>query len=383
MLNFVLHNPVKVVFGRDTIARLPKLVPAGARVLITLGGGSARRNGVMDQVRHALKDYDLFEFEGIEPNPRYETLMKAVALVREEGIDFLLAVGGGSVLDGTKFIAAAACFEDEDAYALCKGAPVAAALPVGCVLTLPATGSEMNCYAVVSRESTQEKHGMGSPLLYPQFSILDPQTTYTLPPRQSANGIVDAFIHVCEQYITYPVNAPLQDRQAEAILSTLIDEGPRVLAAPEDYASRANVMWCATQALNGTLSAGVPGDWSTHGIGHELTALYGLDHAQTLAVVMPGVWRHRFERKKEKLAQYGRRVWELSGDSETVAFDAILRTEAFFEGLGVPTRLPAYGIDAQEAANRISARFAERGTVHGEHKDLGPAEVRDILLSRG
>ncbi|MEN9353020.1 MAG: hypothetical protein RL318_345 [Fibrobacterota bacterium] len=383
MDNFTLHNPVKIVFGRDTIARLPKLVPAGARILLTLGGGSVKKNGVLDQVRQALAGWSIVEFEGIEPNPRYETLMKAVELGRKESVDFVLAVGGGSVLDGSKFIAAALRYEGAEAWDLVKGAPVQSAAPVGCVLTLPATGSEMNCYAVVSREATQEKHGMGSPLLYPAFSILDPQTTFTLPSRQTANGIVDAFVHVCEQYMTYPVNSPLQDRQAEAILSTLIEEGPRVLANPEDYAARANVMWCATQALCGTVGAGVPGDWSAHGIGHELTAFFGLDHAQTLAVVMPGIWRHRFERKREKLAQYGRRVWELSGDAETVAFDAILRTEAFFEGLGVPTRLSGYGVDANEAARLVSERFAARGTIQGEHKDLGHAEVRDILLARG
>jgi NADP-dependent alcohol dehydrogenase len=309
--------------------------------------------------------------------------MQAVAQIREGGFDFLLAVGGGSVADGCKYIAASACHDGPGWDIVTRKHTITQALPLGVVLTLAATGSESNGAAVITQAATHTKAAFMSPLVQPKFAVLDPATLATLPDRQLANGVVDAFVHVCEQYITHPVNAPLQDRQAEAILSTLIDEGPRVLAAPEDYASRANVMWCATQALNGTLSAGVPGDWSTHGIGHELTALYGLDHAQTLAVVMPGVWRHRFERKKEKLAQYGRRVWELSGDAETVAFDAILRTEAFFEGLGVPTRLPAYGIDAQEAANRISARFAERGTVHGEHKDMGPAEVRDILLSRG
>jgi len=383
MHNFVLHNPVKIVFGSDTIARLPKLVPAEARILLTMGGGSVKKNGVLDQVRRALQGWTVVEFEGIEPNPRYETLMKAVELARRESVDFLLAVGGGSVLDGTKFIAAALRHEGKDPWDLLKGSPILSALPVGCVLTLPATGSEMNGNAVISRDSTREKLGVGSSHLYPVFSILDPQTTFTLPPRQTANGIVDAFVHVCEQYMTYPVNTPLQDRQAEAILSTLVEEGPRVLANPEDYAARANVMWCATQALCGTVGAGVPGDWSAHGIGHELTAFFGLDHAQTLAVAMPGIWRHRFERKREKLAQYGRRVWELSGDSETVAFDAILRTEAFFEGLGVPTRLSGYGVDAAEAAKLVSERLAARGAVQGEHKDLGHAEVRDILLARG
>jgi len=382
MNNFSYHNPVNIVFGKDTIAKLARLVPEQARVLLTIGGGSVRKNGVLDQVRQALGDRTVIEFEGIEPNPLFETLMKAVEIGRSEKVDFLLAVGGGSVLDGTKFIAAAIPFEG-DCWDAVKGAPISRALPVGSVLTLPATGSEMNCYAVISRKSNQEKHGMGSPLLYPVFSILDPQATFTLPPRQTANGVVDAFVHVCEQYMTYPVNSPLQDRQAEAILETLVEEGPRALANPTDYASRANVMWCATQALNGLLGSGVPGDWSTHTIGHELTAFYGMDHAQTLAVVMPGVWRHRFEAKKEKLAQFGRRVWGLSGDTETVAFDAILRTEAFFESLGVSTRLAPYGVNATEAAKAISDRFRNRGTRMGEHKDLGADEVANILLARG
>jgi len=382
MNNFSYHNPVNVVFGKDTIAKLARLVPEQARVLLAIGGGSVRKNGVLDQVRQALGSRTVVEFEGIEPNPLFETLMPAVELGRSEKVDFLLAVGGGSVLDGAKFLAAAIPFVG-DCWDVVKGAPISTALPVGCVLTLPATGSEMNCYAVISRKSNQEKHGMGSPLLYPAFSILDPQATFTLPPRQTANGVVDAFVHVCEQYMTYPVNSPLQDRQAEAILETLVEEGPRALANPTDYAARANVMWCATQALNGLVGLGVPGDWSSHTIGHELTAFFGLDHAQTLAVVLPGVWRHRFEAKKEKLAQFGRRVWGLSGDTETVAFDAILRTEAFFESLGVSTRLAPYGVKATDAAKAISDRFRIRGTRMGEHKDLGADEVADILLARG
>ena len=294
MENFVYHNPVKIVFGKGSIAQLGSLVPATARVLITYGGGSIKRNGVYDQVCRALGSHRVCEFSGIEPNPRYETCMRAVTLARAEKTDFLLAVGGGSVLDGTKFIAAAIPYASGDPWKIVsQGRPTAVATPLGCVLTLPATGSEMNGFAVISRDSTQEKLAFASPYIYPQFSIMDPETTYSLPPRQVANGIVDAFVHVAEQYLTSGPPAPLQDRQAEAILATLIEQAPKVLSQPQDYDTRANLMWCATQALNGLIGCGMTQDWSTHMIGHELTALYGIDHAQSLAIVLPAVWRNR------------------------------------------------------------------------------------------
>ena len=295
MLNFTYYNPVQSVFGRGSIAELPKVMPACEKVLLTYGGGSIKRNGVYEQVHAALKGRRLLEFGGIEPNPRYETCMKAVELARAEGVDFLLAVGGGSTIDGTKFIAAAVPYKAKDPWdMLTNWARVPAnPLPLGCVLTLPATGSEMNGGAVVSRESTNEKLFFHSPHVFPRFSILDPETTYSLPARQTANGVVDAFVHTTEQYLTYPADAPLQDRQAEAILLTLVEEGPKALADPQNYAVRANLMWCATQALNGLIGCGVPQDWTTHMIGHELTALYGIDHAQSLAIVLPGVLQHQ------------------------------------------------------------------------------------------
>ncbi len=293
MLNFTYHNPVKVVFGKGAIAELPKLIPAEAKVLMTYGGGSIKQNGVYEQVIHAMQGRPMLERGGIEPNPRYETCMKAVELAKAEGVDFLLAVGGGSVVDGTKFIAAAVPYRGGDPWDMLLdwGRVPANPLPLGCVLTLPATGSEMNGGAVISRESTGEKLFFVTPQTFPRFSILDPETTYSLPPRQVANGIVDAWVHTTEQYLTYPAEAPLQDRQAEAILLTLIEEGPKALADPQNYAVRANLMWCATQALNGLIGCGVPQDWATHMIGHELTALYGIDHAQSLALVLPGVLR--------------------------------------------------------------------------------------------
>jgi NADP-dependent alcohol dehydrogenase len=384
MLNFTYHNPTKIVFGRGSIAELPKLVPTDAKVLMTYGGGSIKRNGVYDQVVHAMQGRTVAEFGGIEANPRYETCMKAVEIVRAEGIEFLLAVGGGSVIDATKFIAAAVPYQGKDPWAMMSNwARVPAdPLPFGCVLTLPATGSEMNGGSVITRESTHEKLFFVAPQTFPRFSILDPETTYTLPPRQTANGVVDAFVHTTEQYLTYPAEAPLQDRQAEAILLTLIEEGPKALSEPQNYAARANLMWCATQALNGLISCGVPQDWASHMMGHELTALYGIDHAQSLAVVLPGVLRHQKNRKLAKLLQYAERVWGLcNGDDDARAEQAIDRTEQFFRSLGVGTRLSDYHIP-HEAIELVASRLAKRRMKLGEHQDLEEKEVREILTLR-
>jgi NADP-dependent alcohol dehydrogenase len=394
MLNFTYHNPTTIVFGRGSIAELPNVVPAKAKVLMTYGGGSIKRNGVYDQVVRALAGRRVLEFAGIEPNPRYETCLRAVEQVRAEKIDFLLAVGGGSVLDGTKFIAAAAKYRGKDPWELLThwDRVPADSLPVGCVMTLPATGSESNGGAVISREATREKLFFNSPHTFPRFSILDPEATYTLPPRQTANGIVDAFIHTTEQYLTYPADAPLQDRQAEAILLTLVEEGPKALAEPRNYAARANLMWCATQALNGLIGCGVPQDWATHMIGHELTALYGIDHAQSLAVVHPGVLRHQRDRKRAKLLQLAERVWanvsgtlrvppSAAGDEDARTDDAIDRMDQFFRSLGVGTRLADYNIP-HEAVDLVVSRLATTGMNLGEHGDLGEKELKEILTLR-
>lgn len=381
MNNFIYYNPVKIVFGKGQISKVSELIPADKKILMTYGGGSIKRNGVYDQVKNALKGRTLLEFGGIEPNPRYETCMKAVEICKREKIDFLLSVGGGSVLDGTKFIAAAAKYTDGDPWDILvyrNTISIKDAIPLGCILTLPATGSEMNTFAVISRESTKEKLAFSSPLVYPQFSILDPQTTFTLPPEQTANGIVDAYAHVMEQYLTYPVNSPLQDRQAEAILCTLIEEGPKVLKNPDDYDARANIMWCATNALNGLIACGVPQDWATHMIGHELTAFYGLDHARTLAIVMPAVLKHQIKNKEQKLRQYAKRVWGLQPDSPDAPQQAIEKTAAFFRSLGVKTKLSEYGISG-ERFEEIADRFRKRGMRLGEHQNIGPEQVIEIL----
>lgn len=379
MQNFTLHNPTRILFGQGRIADISREIPAGARVLITYGGGSVVKTGTLAEVKAALKDFTVFEFAGIEPNPTYETLMQAVELARREKIDFLLAVGGGSVIDGTKFIAAAIPFAGEPWDILAKGAAIERAVPFGSVLTLPATGSEMNSGAVVTRRASNDKLVFLSDLVYPLFSVLDPSKTFTLPPRQIANGVVDAFVHVIEQYLTYPADAKVQDRFAEGLLLTLIEEGPKALQEPENYAVRANLMWTATLALNGLIGAGVPQDWATHMLGHELTALHGLDHAQTLAVVLPAMLQVRREEKRDKLLQYAERVWGLrEGSAEARIELAIEHTRQFFESLQVPTRLSDYGIGT-EAIPALVAQLQRHGMVAlGEHQNLDIERSRQV-----
>lgn len=384
MENFIFHNPVKVVFGKGQIKVIGQEIPKGSRVLFAFGGGSIKANGVHGQVVSALTEAGLafVEFGGIEPNPRFETLMKAVELARAEKLDFVLAVGGGSVVDGCKFIAAAINFAGDPWDILAKQAPFASAVPLGAVLTLPATGSEMNGFAVVSRESTNEKLAFGHPSVMPRFSVLDPETTYSLPARQIGNGLVDAFVHVLEQYLTFPAHAPLQDRLAESVLSTLVEIAPKVMASPPDYQARANLMWCATMALNGLIGQGVPQDWTTHMIGHELTALTGIDHARTLAVVWPGVVAVQREAKRAKLLQFAERVWGLRDGSEDSRMDqAIANTRAFFESVGVPTRLTDYDL-AADTAETIAQRLSQRGSLPlGERGNVDAQAVRRILAA--
>ncbi|KFN17251.1 alcohol dehydrogenase [Aeromonas bestiarum] len=382
MNNFTLHTPTKILFGKGQVAQLREQLPPDARILITYGGGSVVRTGLLAQIRSELAGMTLFEFGGIEPNPTYETLMGAVALARAERIDFLLAVGGGSVLDGTKFIAAAAHYDEaRDPWHILEtvGNEVRSAIALGAVLTLPATGSEMNMGAVVTRRSTGDKVHFFSPFVMPRFAVLDPVLTYTLPARQVANGVVDAFIHILEQYLTYPVNAKVQDRFAEGLLLTLAEEGPKALLEPENYEVRANIMWSATLALNGLIGAGVPQDWATHMLGHELTALHGLDHAQTLAVVLPALLQAKRQQKHAKLLQYAERVWDLRTGSEEDRIDgAIAATRDFFERMGVKTRLRDYGV-ASLGIDTLIGKLAEHGmTAIGEHGDIDLVQSQHI-----
>ncbi|HDX8426690.1 alcohol dehydrogenase [Aeromonas veronii] len=382
MNNFTLHTPTKILFGQGQIAQLREQLPSDARVMITYGGGSVVRSGLLEQIRNELAGMTLFEFGGIEPNPAYETLMGAVELARAERVDFLLAVGGGSVLDGTKFIAAAAHYElAKDPWHILEtvGSEVRSAIPLGSVLTLPATGSEMNMGAVITRRSSGDKVHFFSPFVMPRFAVLDPVLTYTLPERQVANGVVDAFVHIVEQYLTYPVNAKVQDRFAEGLLLTLIEEGPKALAEPHNYEVRANIMWSATMALNGLIGAGVPQDWATHMLGHELTALHGLDHAQTLAVVLPALLRAKRKQKHAKLLQYAERVWGLHSGSEAERIDdAIAATRDFFERMGVKTRLRDYGLK-DLGIDTLIGKLGEHGMTRlGEHSDIDLVQSQHI-----
>ncbi len=381
MLNFDFYNPTHISFGKGCIAKLDGFVPAEAQVMVLYGGQSAQRTGTLDEVQAALGERKVYLFGGVEANPTYEKLMEAVQIAREQNIDFLLAVGGGSVIDGAKFVAAAVPYPDEPWNILLNGGrDIKQALPIGTVLTLAATGSEMNNGSVITRKSLQAKLPFHNNLVFPKFSMLDPSKSFTLPERQVANGVVDAFVHVMEQYLTYPVNAPVQDRFSEGLLQTLIEQGPLALSQPDDYEVRANLMWVATLALNGLIGSGVPQDWSTHLIGHEFTALYGLDHAQTLAIILPSMLQERRVAKREKLLQYAERVWNLrDGDAEQRIDAAIERTREFFETLGVKTRLNDYGL-AQDAVEAALQQLEQHGMLQlGEHKDIDLAISRRVL----
>ncbi len=385
MKDFEFYNPVKILFGKDQLPKIDEHIPEGLKIMLLYGGGSIKKNGVYDGIMSALRGRDIVEFHGIEPNPTYETCMKAVDLIKKEHVDFLLAAGGGSVIDATKFIGAAVLYEDGDPWdILAKGSEIKASLPLADILTLPATGTEMNKNAVISRKSTTEKLSFISPHSFPKFSVLLPDAAGTLPKEQVANGVVDAFVHVIEQYLTYPVNAPIQDRFAESILKTLIEEGPKVYKDPKNYESMSNLMWSATMALNGLISCGVPGDWSVHDIGHELTAYHNIDHARTLAIVLPGIWHVLKEEKKEKLLQYGERVWNITGGTDDERTDeAINKTIEFFESLGIKTRFSDYNIPA-ETIDKIVDRFKKRGWLFGtgDRKLVTLGVVRKVLEDR-
>ncbi len=384
MLNFELYNPVNYVFGKGQMEKLTDLVPSNTKILIAYGGGSIFKNGVYDQVKAALPNRDIVEFGGIEPNPRFETLMKAVEIIRTEKIGFILAVGGGSVIDGVKFISAAVNFEGDAVEILKKRIlfkDVSKVIPFGTVLTLPATGSEMNSGAVVTIEATQEKLTLGGSALFPVFSIVDPTVITSLPKRQLQNGVVDAFTHVMEQYLTYTHDALLQDRISESILQTLIEIGPDVVENPSDYKLASNFVWSATMALNGLIQKGVPSDWATHMIGHELTALYEIDHARTLAIIGPNLYRVMFDTKKDKLAQYGQRVWNIQGNStEEIAEKAIEKTVDFFHKMGMKTKLSENTENYEKTADFIVNRFEERGwKALGEKQNITLDKVKSIV----
>jgi NADP-dependent alcohol dehydrogenase len=384
MLNFELYNPTNYIFGKGQIEKLGSLVPKNAKVLLAYGGGSIFKNGIHTQVIENLKGFEIVEFGGIEPNPRFETLMKAVEIVRKENITFILAVGGGSVIDGVKFISGAVQYQGDPIEILKNRVlfkDLSKVIPFGTVLTLPATGSEMNSGAVVTIGATQEKLVLGGSALFPLFSICDPTVIASLPKRQLENGVVDAYTHVMEQYLTYPHDAILQDRIAESILQTLVEIGPNVVENPTDYRLASNFMWCATMALNGLIQKGVPSDWATHMIGHELTALYEIDHARTLAVIAPSLYKVMFETKKDKLAQYGERIFNITGNTiEEKAEKAIEKTIEFLHKMGMQTKLSEYTSNYAETADFIVNRFEERKWLAlGEKQNVTPEKVREIV----
>lgn len=384
MLNFEFYNPTNYVFGKDQMQKLSKLVPTGSKILLAYGGGSIFKNGIYDQVIQNLKSFDIVEFGGIEPNPRFETLMKAVEIIKSQNITFILAVGGGSVIDGVKFISAAVKFDGNPIDILKNRilfTDLSQIIPFGVVLTLPATGSEMNSGAVVTIQSTQEKLTLGGNALFAKFAICDPTVIASLPKRQLQNGVVDAFVHVMEQYLTYPHDALLQDRFSESILQTLVEIGPKVVEKPTDYKLASNFMWCATMALNGLIQKGVPSDWATHMIGHELTALYEIDHARTLAIIAPNLYRVLFETKKEKLAQYGNRVFGIEGATvEEKAEKAIQKTTDFFISMGMKTKISECTEDYLQTADFITARFKERNWLAmGEKQNITLEKVKEIV----
>ncbi len=379
MNNFIFQNPTKLIFGKDTISNLANEIPTDKKIMITFGGGSVKKNFVYSQVTEALKNHNYIEFWGIEPNPTVETLRKAITLGKENNVDFLLAVGGGSVIDGTKLISSAIPF-DGDAWELVKNPKlVNQMIPYASVLTLPATGSEMNKGAVISNASTKEKYSFYSS--YPKFSILDPKATFSLPKFQIACGLADTFVHVMEQYLTKTTNPILMDRWAEGILQTIIEIAPKVKENQEDYDAMANFMLAATMALNGFISMGCQTDWSTHAIGHELTALTGVTHGQTLAITFPGTISILREQKFDKILQYGERVLNIKGNDNETIDKIVEKTIDFFRSLGLATRLSEVNID-ETIITEIENRFNLRGVKCGENKNIDGTIARKILMTR-
>jgi len=382
MNNFEFKNPTKILFGKGQIENLSKEIPKNAKVLMLFGGGSIKKNGIYEQVSAALSNFEVIEFGGIPANPEYEVLMEALDIINAENITFLLAVGGGSVIDGTKFLSSAALYKGDNPWdILTKNEPTLKGMPFGTVLTLPATGSEMNSGAVITRRETKEKRIMGGPGLFPVFSVLDPEVIASIPQHQIANGLADAFTHVLEQYMTYSVDAKLQDRFAESILQTLIEVAPVILKNTSDYKAASNFMWSCTMALNGLIQKGVPSDWAIHMMGHELTALFGIDHARTLAIIAGSHYTYNLATKKEKLAQYAERVWNITeGTIEEKAKAGIEKTTEFFQSLGIKTTLSEYTEDYKGTAQLISKRFEERGWKGlGEHGKVTPSDVEKIV----
>ncbi|WP_217516702.1 iron-containing alcohol dehydrogenase [Vibrio metschnikovii] len=377
-MQFTYVNPTQIYFGQQQIAAITQAIPRQHKVLVIYGGGSIKHNGVYQQVVDALQEHTWLEFSGVEPNPTKETLDKAVAIVKQQAIDFILAVGGGSVIDGSKYVAAAAKYSGDGWDIMLGKHHVTDATPIGAILTLPATGSESNSGAVITKAATQDKLSFLSPYVQPKFAVMDPDVMKTLPDRQLVNGLVDAWVHICEQYLTYPTQAMVQDGYAEALLKNLLVLGEG-FAQRDNDAWRANLMWTANQALNGLIGSGVPQDWATHMIGHELTALWQVDHARSLAIVQPALLRNQLAAKKAKLEQMGQRVFNLA-PSEDLALRTIDAIEAFYHQLNVDTQFSAPDMTAEQAVDKVIEQLEAHGMVAlGEHQAITLEQSRDIL----
>ena len=379
MVQFRLRNPTEILFGKGEIAALKKLVAAGTRVLLLYGGGSIKTNGVYDQVMAALAACDVEPFGGVEVNPVYETILEAAAAARRHGSQLVLGVGGGSVIDAAKFLANVIPITGGDPWdeLMARRFP-ANPLPVGAVLTLPATGSESNAVSVMTHRGRRLKYPFANEATRPRFAILDPSTMQSLSRRQLENGAVDAFTHVLEQYMTAPVNTPIQHGFSETIMKVLAEWGPKLVETKSEEACE-NVMWAANQALNGLIGAGVPQDWSTHYIGHAITALHGVDHARTLTMIMPMLMRYKLAQKTTMLARYARNVWGVNEADDAKAAEAgIARTEDFFRRMGCPVRASEAELTIDEQG--ILAHLETVGhTALGENRDIRADDVRAIL----
>jgi len=377
MKNFIFCNSTKLIFGKGSISSLATEIPLDKKVMIVFGGGSVRKNGVYEQVKQAMSKHVFVEFWGIEPNPTVDTIRKAVDLGKKNRIDFLLSVGGGSVLDATKLIAVSIPYDGDPWNLVVNSKLIKYALPFCDVMTLPATGSEMNTGAVISNLETQEKFPFN--FSYPKFSILDPETTYSLPSYQIACGIADTFVHVMEQYLTFPNQSLLMDRWAEGILQVLVEIAPKIKENKKDYDLMSNFMLSATMGLNGFIAMGVEQDWSTHMIGHELTALHGITHGQSLAIVFPATMRRLKEQKEGKILQYGERIWKITtGTNEEKVMEIIQKTEDFFRSLGLVTKLHEVGI-TDTTIMEVERRFDARNVAFGECHNVTGTVAREIL----
>ncbi|WP_226682344.1 iron-containing alcohol dehydrogenase [Sutcliffiella horikoshii] len=383
MDNFTFYNPTKLIFGKGQLETLPQEIGAyGKNVLLVYGGGSIKRSGLYDDVINTLNKAGakVTELAGVEPNPRLSTVRKGVELCKENQIDFLLAVGGGSVIDCTKAIAAGAKYDGDVWDIVLKKQIATEALPFGTVLTLAATGSEMNAGSVITNWETNEKYGWGSPVTFPKFSILDPVNTFTVPKDHTVYGIVDMMSHVLEQYFHQTTNTPLQDRMCEAVLTTVMETAPKLLDNLESYEHRETILYNGTIALNGMLQMGYRGDWATHGIEHAVSAIYDIPHAGGLAILFPNWMEHVMDANLGRFKQLAVRVFGVQDSGSTdqeIALEGIRRLREFWSSLGAPTRLADYDIDDKNI-NKMAEHVMSQGTV-GNFKSLSHDDVTSIL----